>query len=205
MTLQTYPGKHSWDWKTSTKEIASISDWTSSFPEVQEIVISPDGERVAAIVMTEDETVTVCVNGELWTNTFEKAWSLKFSPGSRLFCIGMNDDEWTVIEEDQPWEESFDYVWNMKVSPEGPGVGVNIRTSDGYGVALNGNTWDSKFEQMRSVEVSPDGQRAAGNVQLGSLSEGDISGFKKGLWGLAVDGELWDANFLNVWDCAFNR
>ncbi|MCL5124720.1 MAG: hypothetical protein M1511_09540 [Deltaproteobacteria bacterium] len=204
MSFQTYPQFDSWDWETSIKEIASINDWISDFPEVQEIVISPDGERVAAIVMTEDDAFTVCVNGEPWTNTFEKLWSLKFSPMSRLLSIGMTDDEWTIVEEDEPWQETFDYVWNMKFGAQGDGVAANVRTSDGYGVALNGNPWDKKFMQMRSLEVSPDGSRSAGNVQLASLAEGDIFGFKKGLWGLAVDGNLWGSSFLNVWDCVFS-
>ena len=171
---------------------------------MQEFAVSPNGERIATIVMTDDEAFTVCVNGELWTNRFEKAWSLRFSPAGILFCIGMNNDEWTVIQEDQPWEETFDYVWNMKFSADGSGVGVNIRTPDGYAVALNGITWGNKFVQMRSLEVSPDGRRAAGSIQLESLSEGDIFSFRKGLWSLAVDGETWGGHFLNVWDGAFS-
>ncbi len=204
MSQESYPEKNSWDWDKASREIADVSQWIASFPEVQEFAVSPDGERIAAIVMTDEEEFTVCVNGELWTNRFEKAWSLKFSPAGILFCIGMNNDEWTVIQEDQPWEETFDYVWNMKFSADGSGAGVNIRTSDGYGVALNGITWENKFVQMRSLEVSPDGKRAAGNIQLESLNEGDIFSFRKGLWSLAVDGECWSGHFLNVWDGAFS-
>ena len=33
---------------------------------------SMDGERIAAIVKTEDDSYTVCVNGETWSNTFEE-------------------------------------------------------------------------------------------------------------------------------------
>jgi hypothetical protein len=128
-----YPEKDSWDWDPSSREISNIDQWKADFNEVQEFVVSPDGQKVAAVVQNEDETFTPCINGETWENSFEKAWSLKFSPDGRLFCLGMNDDEWTIIEDDRPWEDSFEYVWNLKFSQNGKGAGANIRTSDGYG------------------------------------------------------------------------
>ena len=122
------------DWETSFKLIAQVDEWRQEFAEIQECMASLDGERMAAIVKTEDDTYTVCVNGETWSNTFEKLWSLQFAPDGRLTCIGMNDDEWTVVQEDQPWEERYDYVWNLRFNPDGSGVAANIRTSEGYGI-----------------------------------------------------------------------
>ena len=116
-----------WDWETPSKRVADLDDWKSDFVEVQELVAGRDGERIAAIVKTEEDSFVPCVNGEAWTNTFEKAWSLQFGPDDRLVCIGMNDDEWTVIVEDEPWEEAFDYVWNLRFSPDGRSIAANIR------------------------------------------------------------------------------
>ncbi len=193
-----------WDWDITSRLITDLDQWREQFSEVQELVVSQDGERIAAIVKAEDDTFTVCVNGVPWTHTFEKVWSLQFGPDNRLVCIGMNDDEWTVVQEDEPWDESFDYVWNLRFSPDGKGLAANTRTSDGYGIALNGESWENRFIQMRSCEISPDGLSAAGNVQIEPLSEGDIFTFDKGLWSLAVNGQTWDAHFLNVWNCAFS-
>ena len=106
-----------WDWEIPSMLVANLDEWREQFPEIQELVVSQDGERIAAIVKTEDDSFTVCVNGDTWTNTFEKAWALQFGPDDRLACIGMNDDEWTVVQEDEPWEERYDYVWNSEIQP----------------------------------------------------------------------------------------
>ena len=63
----------------------------------------------------------------------------------------MNDDEWTVVQEDEPWEERYDYVWNLRFSPDGSGVAANIRTSEGYGVVLNGESWENQFMQVQKL------------------------------------------------------
>ncbi|MCA1961213.1 MAG: hypothetical protein LDL33_10490, partial [Desulfomonile sp.] len=192
------------DWEIPSKCVTDLHEWREKFSEIQEPVVSEDGERIAAIVKTEDDSFSVCVNGELWANTFEKMWSLRFGPDGRLTCIAMNEDEWTVVQEDKPWEQSFDYVWNLRFSRDGRGVAANIRTSDGYSLVLNGEPWKNAFVQMRSYEISPDGMKTAGSVQVEPLSEGDIWKFGEGIWSIAVDGDLWDAKFRNVWDCVFS-
>ena len=149
------------EWETGKKPITSLARWREAFQQVQECVVSPDGKQLAALVYLEDETVVPCVNGEPWSNTFEKAWSLRFSPDGRLVCIGMNDDEWSVIVDDEPWEGTYTYVWNLRFSPEGASIAANIRTSDGYGVVMNGEAWERSFIEARSCEISLDGQNTA--------------------------------------------
>jgi hypothetical protein len=192
------------DWDTSAKLLADLDKWREEYSEVQERVVSKDGEKVAAIVKNEDDSLTVCVNGTTWSNTFEKIWSLQFRPDGRLFCLAMNDDEWTVAQDDELWDESFDYVWNLRFSKDGAAAGANIRTSEGYGIAVNGEVWEKKFVQMRSCELSPDGLHSAGSVQVEALAEGDIFTFTQGVWSLAVDGKQWERRFLNVWNSAFS-
>ncbi len=134
---------------------------------------------------------TVCVNGEPWENTFEKIWSLQFGPDDRLTCIAMNDDEWTVVQEDEPWEETFEYVWNLSFSRDGSGVAANIEDFGRLRDHSERGAMGKQFIQMRSCEISPDGlKRQPGTSRLEPLSEGDIWQFSKGVWSLAVNGEV---------------
>ena len=52
-----------WDWETPEKKIA-LSDWTEKFRWVEEPSVSPDGEKIAAIVNLDEGEFNVCVNGQ---------------------------------------------------------------------------------------------------------------------------------------------
>ena len=82
----------SWDWETSEKSIA-FSEWEDNFEWVEEPYVSPDGEKIAAIVNVSEGEFNVCVNGETWENTFEKIWYLRFSPDGRLTALIWNKGE----------------------------------------------------------------------------------------------------------------
>ena len=150
-----------WDWDIPSKPVADVDVWHKEYSEVQELIVSEDGERVAAIVKSDDDVFTVCVNEEPWESTFEKVWSLRFAPDGKLTCIGMNEDEWTIIQDDRAWDDTFEYVWNLKFSHDGTAAAANIRTSAGYGIILNGHPWESAFIQMRACEISADGTRSS--------------------------------------------
>ena len=89
-----------WDWETREKLVANTNDWKERFPLIHEFVVSPDGEKISAVVKSEEGQFTPCVNGEVWENTFEKAWSLQFGPDGRLTCLVMNDDDANVPQHE---------------------------------------------------------------------------------------------------------
>ena len=105
----------SWDWETSEKNIP-FNDWKGNFGWVEEPYVSPDGEKIAAIVNVSEGEFKACVNGESWENTFEKIWHLRFTPDGRLTAIVSDMGEWTVAVDGIPWEKKFGYVWNTMVS-----------------------------------------------------------------------------------------
>lgn len=195
--------REDWDWEVGERTVCDVNQWREEFDEIQEYTVSPDGERIAAIV-AGDEAFFPCINGTPWTNTYEKAWSLQFGPAGKLLCIGMNDDEWTVIVDDEPWEETYDYVWNLTVNPDGSVIAANIRTPEGYGISVNGASWENRFTESRSCRISLDGKHSAGTVQTKPLAEADTFGFLKGLWTVAVDGTAWENRFLNAWNHSFS-
>ena len=46
--------KTNWDWETKEKQVSDLNEWKSSYNWVEEPYVSPDGEKIAAIVNTDD-------------------------------------------------------------------------------------------------------------------------------------------------------
>jgi hypothetical protein len=196
--------KEQWDWDTGDKLIADINEWKKRFPQVRELIVSPDGEKIATVVQAEDGAFTTCVNGDAWEETFERVWSLKFNSINQLASLVYKNYEAAVAIDKELWEDRFDFVWNLETTPDEKGFIVNVKKEETNGICLNGKTWENRFEQVRNVYISPDGAKTATTVQTKRLKEGDIFGFQEGVWTVAVDGVPWDKNFVNVWGLAFS-
>ena len=69
-----------WDWEVGRKSVCDLRELRKRFTEVHEFVVSPDGESIAAPVLTAPDTFGVCVNGSLWDGEFEKAWPRSSRP-----------------------------------------------------------------------------------------------------------------------------
>ena len=69
---------HNWNWETGSREVADINECNQTVHWVEEPYVSPDGEKIAAIVNLAEGEFNVCVNGKLWETVFEKIWHLRF-------------------------------------------------------------------------------------------------------------------------------
>ena len=187
------------DWDAKEKMITDIDEWKSRFAEVRPFTVSDDGEKIGAVVQTNDETFTVSVNGMPWDETFEKVWSLRFRNDGKAACLVFRDDAWTVALDGQLWNEKFDYAWNLQIAPNGRAIGINIKKADQYGVCLEDKPWAQGFADVRNLFISPDGTKAAASVAVQRLAEADIFNFQKGVWTAALNGVPWNKNFVNVW------
>ena len=58
----------SWDWETNEKKV-SLATWKDDYQWVEEPYVSPDGEKIAAIVNVDEGEFTVCINGRAWGET----------------------------------------------------------------------------------------------------------------------------------------
>ena len=192
-----------WDWDTREKRFA-VGAWRDTFGWVEEPYVSPDGEKVAAIVRLEDESFSVCVNGDVWPVSFEKIWHLRFAPDGRLTALVCDEGEWTVAVDGQPWESRFDYVWSPLFSADGTRLAVAFQQGLKYGMAVEDVSWEARFANMTDMAISPDGRHSAATVQTEGLSEGDIHTFEKGVFTSAVNGEAWSDCFINAWGNAFS-
>jgi len=194
----------SWDWGTKEKLIADMNEWKKRFTAVRELVPSDDGEKVAAVVRNAERRFTTCVNGEPWEETFERVYSLRFTPDNRLISVALRDYEWSVNIDHEMWEGKFDFVWNLTVSSDGKNIALNVNKDNMNGVCLNGKIWENMFFESRDCIMSPDGTKTASHVLTKRRVELDNVGFMKGNWSLAIDGTPWDATFINIWGGTFS-
>ncbi len=193
-----------WDWQPGKKVIADLAQIRSSYPRVDEFVVSPDGERIVAPVKGEDGAFTLSVNGEAWPESFELCWYPRFSRGGRLTALVRIDDEWTVAVEGAPWQERFEYVWNTVFSADDQAIAVACKRDNAYGVAVDDRVWEETYPAMRDFCLSPDGSGAAATVQVGPRKEADVPGFFAGMWSVAVDGKTWGQRYVNTWKPTFS-
>ena len=193
-----------WDWETGQRVVLTSMERPENCAWVEEAQASPDGERVAVLASLEEGGFTALVNGEPWENTFDKAWQPRFSPDGRLTAIVQQDGMWTMAVDGEAWEESFDFAWGTQFSQEGDVVALCIQAGGEYGLCIDGVTWETLYENANQCVLSADGKSSAAVVQLSSLKPADLEAFQTGVFGVAVNGQSWDANFVNCWTPAFD-
>ncbi|MCG8643594.1 MAG: Tmc redox complex protein TmcD [Desulfobacterales bacterium] len=194
--------KGAWDWHSPKKEIP-IKEWHNRFNWVEEFHVSPDGEKIAAIVNSDMDEFMVCVNGETWEEPFEKAGSVTFGPDGRLSVLAAKDEQWSVCTDGVCWETWFDFIWDLTVSSDGRFIGTAIQTDMKYGMAVNGTPWDTLYENITGMTLSDRGSSAA-IVQVVPLAQADIDGFSAGIFSAVVNGAAGDETFMNAWDPCFD-
>jgi hypothetical protein len=193
-----------WDWESGQRVILASMAPAAGVAWQEEAHISPDGERVAALACLEEGGFTAFVNGEPWENTFEKAWFPRFSPDGRFTAVVQQDGMWTLAVDGEAWEESYDYLWGTQFSQNGEVIAACVQTGGEYGLCLDGVLWDTLYENANQCMLSADGASSAAVVQLESLGQADIEGFQRGVFGVAVNGQRWSAQFLNAWTPTFD-
>ncbi|MBW2594227.1 MAG: PD40 domain-containing protein, partial [Deltaproteobacteria bacterium] len=83
-----------------------------------------------------------------------------FSPdGSRLACLGKEDEKWTVVVDDQPWDVDFDMIWRPVFSPDGNTVAVKAEKKGKFVLVVNGLILNQVNDCMWEPVFSPDGEK----------------------------------------------
>ena len=126
-----------WDWEVGKRIVADIGEWKGRFEYMEEPYVSPNGEKIAAIIKTEEAEFSVCENGALWENTFDKVWYLRFGPDNRLTGLVSDTGEWTVAVDGKPWENRFEYVWDTRFGPDGKDIIVAAQKERNYFTVSN--------------------------------------------------------------------
>ncbi len=145
-----------WDWETKEKLVSDLNEWKTSYEWVEEPYVSPDGEKIAAIVNTDEAEFNVCENSKAWEieEPFEKAYSLRYSPDGRLIALTAADDEWKPVVDGKPWETIFDFVWDLKFSKDGKAIAVATQTDGEYCMAVNDVSWEDTYSFITCMILS---------------------------------------------------
>ena len=154
-----------WDWDTGEKKVA-VGSWSDEFRWVEEYQVSPDGEKVAAIVNIDEGEFNVCANGETWENSCDKIWHLRYTADGRLTALVSEMGEWTVAVDGTAWESRFGYVWNPIYSADGKHVAGAAQQDMQYCMVLDGEAWDKSYSNMTYFALSPCGTKTAAAVQV---------------------------------------
>jgi len=194
-----------WDWAPGTKSIANLGEWLSAFEAVEEPYVSPDGEKIAAIVKVDEGSYSVCVNSVPWESPFDKIWSLRFSPENLPVAIVSADAMWTVAIEGIPWENQFEFVWDLQFARSGSSISVAAQNSRSYFAVSDDIPWEGGFDSLNHLTTGPDGKTVAAVVQTVPIRDADILSFQKGCFTVAVNGTAWDRNFVNAWEIDISR
>ncbi|MBF0203710.1 MAG: PD40 domain-containing protein [Desulfamplus sp.] len=197
-----------WDWDIGTKKIADFGSWKDMFSYIEEFRVSPDGEKVAAIVKNDDMEFTVCIQREgnepeTWENSYDKVWNLRFGPDGRLSALVSDTGEWKVSTDDNPWDNGYDFVWNMVFNSNGQ-IAVSAQKDLSYCVVNDQIPWENEFSRLTQMILSPDSQKTAAVVEAVHVLESEIFKFRQGCYSVAVNGEVWNRNFMNVWNPSFS-
>jgi hypothetical protein len=194
--------KGSFDWSTELKEVP-VREWEDRFTWVEEPYVSVDGETIASIVNVEEAVFTVCENGEIWENEYEKAWNLRPLPTGEFAACVARDEEWTLSIGGKEWENWFDFIWDLQINKDGSSLSLAVQKDSEYGMAVNDKPWEKMYANINEMVLSDQGNTAA-VVQVTSMGQADIEVFKQGIFSCAVNGKAMDKNFLNIWDISFD-
>jgi hypothetical protein len=126
-----------WDWEIGTKAIP-FDAWKADLAWVEEPYVSPDGERIAAVVNLDEARFIVCVNGQAWEGVFDKAWYPRFSlDGRRLPATAKHDGHWSLLVDDRLWRQRFDQIRPPVFSPDGRLVAAVVETGGRFGLVVD--------------------------------------------------------------------
>jgi hypothetical protein len=192
-----------WDWDSGDKVI-DISDWQNHFNWVEEPYVSPDGEKVAAIVNIDEGEFSVCVNGEAWPDIYEKAWHLRFTPFGRAAVLVADMGEWTVAVDGKAWENRYGYLWDLQFSSENDHISVSAQQDMQYGIAVDDHLWPQLYANLNNGCISTSGKATAAAVQVEDFNEAEVHKFQQGAFTAALNGNAWESRFVNAWNMAIS-
>ncbi|NCC23825.1 MAG: WD40 repeat domain-containing protein [Deltaproteobacteria bacterium] len=194
-----------WDWTPGERTIVPSLACPAGFMWQEEAVASPDGETVAAVARREDETFTVRVNNEHWEGEYEKFWHLGFGPDNRLAGLAQVDGEWLLTVNDEALGESHAFLWTILFDEDGTNVACASQQDGSYGMLTNGEPWPELFDNANNFALSPTNGKTAAVVQIKPLGQADTETFFKGVFSVAVNGQVWDSIFVNAWTPVFSH
>lgn len=192
----------SWNWDPGKRVVIDAAKCSDGVQWLEELYVSPDGERCAAVACTDEAEFGICVNGEFGEDRYEKAIIPRFTPDGKFAALVSQDMEWFVNVDGENWPEGYGFIWDMKFA--GDSISVAVQQDMRYGMALNGETWENLFDNANQFAISPDGKSVGCAVQVEPMGQAEIFKFQSGVYSVAVNGKVWDERFVNCYTPVFN-
>jgi len=122
---------------------------------------SPDGQKIAAVVVPVFSRWTVAVDGKPWSTTFSDAvLTPVFSPDSKRVAAVVKDNKrWTAAVDGTPWAEKFDNTWDPIFSPDSNTVVTKAERNGKFYIVVDGKVSKKGYESLWNPVFSPDGKK----------------------------------------------
>jgi hypothetical protein len=94
--------------------------WPCAYPSVSELVLSPQGDRAAALADHANEDFLILVDGQAWQGPWDMAWKPVFSPDGRHVAalVRSGGKQYSYLVDNLPLGESFSLAWPPIFSPD---------------------------------------------------------------------------------------
>lgn len=180
--------------------------WEERFDYVWNLKTDTLGETVAVNVKQE-ESYSVCVNGDRWESSFHDVRDLYISKTGKLIAtyvkveaypvldiFNFSKGIWSLAINQEVWEKKFISVFGCCFNPDESSVAVAVRLSDRrFSIAVDGVIWEESFVQVWEP-VFLDEKSVVAPVKT-----------EKG-WQLFKDGHpLWKRAFFQLWNIRIHQ
>jgi hypothetical protein len=135
--------------------------WPRRYVQLWGQRLSPDAEKIAAVVAPKFGEWTIAVDDKPWKTRFSDAVLFPvFSPDSRrVAAIVKHNNRYTIAIDGKPWEKDFDMAWDPVFSPDGNEVAAKVEQNGKFVVVLNGKTGNHAHDGLWDPVFSPDGEK----------------------------------------------
>ncbi|MFO8032738.1 MAG: WD40 repeat domain-containing protein [Desulfohalobiaceae bacterium] len=118
--------------------------WTHTYPVITDLVLSPQGERAAAIGRSGWESMEndsqlglqqwqIIVDDRPWDGWWDRAFKPVFSPDGEHLAIRVeNNGKYTLLLDNRPYPREFSMLWDPVFSPDSKKILLRARDGNKY-------------------------------------------------------------------------
>ncbi len=216
-SLRNYPLFYDWVASPDGEKIAVVVEnenrettvwvngktWENVFERVCYLQFTPDNRLICTV--QKDGLWTVAIDGNLWENSFDYVWNLQFNQDGKVIAVNVKvGNQYSVCVNDKPWQKFFYDARDLFISDKGNNIATYVRLENYpvldilnfakgmWSLAVNESAWDKKFISVFGCAFSPNGEKVAAGVRFSNRE-----------FSIAVDGNIWESTFLQVWEPVF--
>jgi hypothetical protein len=107
--------------------------WSITRPVVTDLVISRNGERVAALGNTDNRDWSIMVDGGFWDGKWDMAWAPVISADGRHVAVKVERaGRQSLVVDNRVYPREFAKVWDPTFSPDGTKMLIRAMDKDAY-------------------------------------------------------------------------